>query len=56
MSLSENNNRSKILKLLSNQALGHYFLTVNEICSPNLETKALKGFQALAFPKVTQQG
>jgi hypothetical protein len=55
MSLSENNNRSKILKLLSSQALRHYLLTVNEIYSPNLEIKALKSFQGLASPKVTEQ-
>jgi hypothetical protein len=45
LSLSENNNRSKVLKLLLSQALSLYFLTVNQIYSSNLEIKAPKGFQ-----------
>jgi len=45
LSLSENNNRSKFLKLLLSKALSLYFLTVNEIYSSNLKIKALKGFQ-----------
>ncbi|WP_190919626.1 hypothetical protein [Nostoc sp. FACHB-892] len=32
------------------------FLTETKIYSQNLKNKALKGFQALASPKVTEQG
>jgi hypothetical protein len=56
LSLSENNNRSNILKLLCSRALSFYFLTVIQVCSQNLEMEALKGFQRLGSTKVTKEG
>ncbi len=56
LSLSENNNRSETLELLSDQALSLCFLIETKISSQNLKSKALKGFQRLAFPKVTEEG
>jgi hypothetical protein len=47
LSLSENNNRSKILKILFSGALSFDFLTATQFCSPNMEIKTLKGFQQL---------
>ncbi|WP_375495122.1 hypothetical protein [uncultured Nostoc sp.] len=56
LSLSENNNRSQILKLLCSRALSFYFLTVTQVCSQNLEMEALKGFRQLGSTKVTKEG
>jgi hypothetical protein len=56
LSLSENNNLSKVLKLLYSQALSFYFLTVTQVCRQNMEMEALKGFQRLCSPKVTKEG
>lgn len=56
MSLAENNNRSETLKLGFNKVLSFSFLTETKSYSQKLRIKALKGFQALASPKMTQQG
>ncbi len=45
-----------MLELLSNQALSFSFLIETKICSQKLKSKAPKGFQALVYPKVTEQG